>query len=420
MEKDITLFYNPIAYMISYSSVLTFCLIIHFIINLDIFIKKNSVSIPALRNYKVFVGSVAAYLTIDLLWGIFDQYKLPIPLYVITTIYFSIMGFTILTWMRYLVDFLQNKKLLGKLMLYVGNGFFLAEIILLIVNIFTPVLFTIDMETAAYTAYKGRNIMLYVQILLYFLLAVYSVINIVKSDAKFKRRHLTVLFYSAIMGASISVQIYYPYLPLYAAGLLVGSTLLNSFVITDIKDEYKTAFEKSRIEVNERINELSETKLIAYTDPLTGIKNKHAYVEEESRIDRLIGKGEMDEFAIVVFDLNGLKLINDTKGHEAGDEYIIEAVKTIQGFYKEETLYRFGGDEFVLILSGPSYSSRDNMLREFEAHIEETAADETKPVISSGMSIYRKGLDNTYHAVFGRADKNMYARKERLKDRYNR
>ena len=394
------------------------CLIIHALINIDVFRRKPTVNLPAIRAYRVFVASIFIYFVSDLLWGIFDKFKLPMPLAVITTIYFIIMGFSILTWTRYVVKFLPSNKVVANIMMVVGNVFFLAEIVLLIVNIFTPVLFSIDLTTAEYKTYKGRDIMLYVQILMYFILLVYTAIFAFRSKGSNRRRYMTICLYSIAMGGAISAQIYFPYLPIYSIGCIVGSTLLNSFVISDIKEEYKAALEETRVEVNQKKEELSHTLVIAYTDPLTGIKNKHAYVEEEYRIDKLIAKGEMGEFAVVVFDLNGLKVINDTKGHDAGDVYIMDAVKTISRFFGSDHLYRFGGDEFVVILEGKDYETRHIKLSEFEKYIDACLSGTDLPIISSGMSRYRKESDNTYHAVFARADKIMYARKDTLKEHH--
>lgn len=394
------------------------CLAIHAVVNIDIFRRKPTVSLPAIRAYRVFVLSVVIYFLADLLWGIFEMNKLAIPLYVDTTFYFLIMGFTILAWARYTVKFLQVKGVAEKIILYTGNIFFLTEVVLLIVNIFTPVLFRVDLDTCVYQTYKARNIMLYVQFLVYVLLAIYTLVYTLRSKGSFRRRYVTIFFYSIVMGLMIAVQVYYPYLPLYSIGCVVGSTSLNSFVISDIKEEYKIALESSRAEIQHSQEVLSETRLIAYSDPLTGVKNKHAYVEEEERIDKLIAKNEMDEFAVVVFDLNGLKHINDTLGHDAGDVYIVDSCRTIERFFGRESLYRFGGDEFVVILEGEAFLSRSKNLTEFERFIND-CLDTDKPIISSGMSKYRKGIDNTYHAVFNRADKIMYARKDALKEHKN-
>jgi len=398
-----------------YSIFVIVCLVLYAIINADIFRRRPTVNLPALKSYRIFVVSIALYFLVDLLWGIFEENKLPVALYTITTIYFVVMGFTILAWANYVAIYLGGNKWFRRIMLYIGNAFFLAEIVLLIINIITPVLFTVDMETCVYTAFKARYIMLYVQSLFYFLLAVYSIVMAFRKTGTLRGRYIVISLYSLIMFASIAVQIYQPYLPIYSIGCIIGTTAISIFVVNGIKDEYKLQLEKSRNLVEQRQIELTETKQIAYTDPLTGVKNKHAYVEEEDRIDKLIAKDQMEDFAVVVFDLNGLKKVNDTKGHDAGDVYIVEACHTIEKYFGHDNLYRFGGDEFVAILTKEACDNRIKSINEFEKYMDE-CLNTDKPIISSGMSRYRKDKDNTYHAVFYRADKIMYSRKEVLKE----
>ena len=399
-----------------YSLFVIVCFIIHIIINVDIFRKKQSIKIPALKAYRVFIASVALYFLSDLLWGVFEENKLPIPLYIDTSLYFLLMGFSILAWMRYTIKYLEgSNKWYERIALYAGNSFFLAEIILIIINIFTPVLFSVDLETCQYYTYKARNIMLYVQFLMYFLLIVYSAVFALRSRDSFRRRYITIVLYSIVMGSFITAQIYMPYLPVYSIGCIIGSVLLSSFVINDIKEEYNVELKESRELVAKGQLELNETKIIAYSDPLTGVKNKHAYGEKEEEIDKLIAQNQMDDFAVAVFDLNGLKYINDTKGHEAGDLYIIEACHTIEKYFGKDNLYRFGGDEFVVLLFNEAYENRNKNLVEFERYIDDSIGTE-RPIISSGISKFRPGLDNTYHAVFKRADKIMYSRKDVLKE----
>lgn len=399
----------------SYAFFLLMCIAIHSIINFDLFRKKQTVNIPGMKSYRTFVVSVFALFIVDFLWGIFEQYKIATALRIDTFIYYIVMGFSILAWARYTVKYVEGKGIFARITLIFGNLFFLTEIILLIVNFFTPLLFSVD-SNAVFIVYKARYIMLYIQILLFLLLFVYTGLRMFGVKGSLRRRYLTIALYSIILSICLSIQVYFPNLPLYTVGCIVGGVLLSSYFINGIKDDYKAELEKSRNEVIQGKIELNEAKVIAYSDPLTNVKNKHAYVEEEDRIDKLINKGEMEDFAAVVFDLNGLKIINDTKGHDAGDQYIIDSCKVIEKYFGHDHLYRFGGDEFVVILTGEMYKNRSKILIDFEQYIDDCLSTD-KPIISSGMSRYKRGEDNTYHAVFYRADKIMYTRKDVLKQR---
>lgn len=154
---------------------------------------------------------------------------------------------------------------------------------------------------------------------------------------------------------------------------------------------------------------------MAYTDPLTGVKNKHAYIEAEQLVNKHIEDGSIIEFCVVVFDLNGLKDINDTKGHEAGDKYIKSACSMICSQFKHSPVYRIGGDEFVAFLEGEDYSKRELLLRDFNYRIEENQKL-GRVVVSCGYDIYNSENHDTFTSVFDRADKKMYDRKRILKE----
>ena len=170
-----------------------------------------------------------------------------------------------------------------------------------------------------------------------------------------------------------------------------------------------------RLSEEQAKQELGSAKRLAYTDPLTGVKSKLAYVEAEERLDRRIAEGTVESFAAMVFDLNGLKLINDTLGHEAGDLYITTACRLICNHFKHSPVFRIGGDEFAVILEGQDYQARSTLQAVFDRKMEENLhAGEV--VIASGLSDYVRGQDNSYHAVFERADEAMYQRKRALKE----
>ena len=160
--------------------------------------------------------------------------------------------------------------------------------------------------------------------------------------------------------------------------------------------------------------ERDEARAVALTDPLTGVKSKHAFILSQKEIDASIEDGSADEFAVVVCDVNGLKVINDTLGHKAGDEYILKASRMICDIFQHSPVYRTGGDEFVVILRGRDYLSRKELV--LALHDRSVAHISTKEVVISGaFSEYRPGADTSFHDAFERADALMYEEKKLLK-----
>ena len=157
-----------------------------------------------------------------------------------------------------------------------------------------------------------------------------------------------------------------------------------------------------------------EHEMLANIDPMTGVKSKHAYLNSEKEFNESIAEGKAREFAVVVCDVNGLKKINDTLGHKAGDEYIREACQMICKIFMHSPVYRVGGDEFVAILSGSDYVIRKELMLTLHDrsvdHINSGGA-----VVSGGCSDFRRGEDMNFHDVFERADGLMYKEKQLLK-----
>jgi diguanylate cyclase (GGDEF)-like protein len=171
--------------------------------------------------------------------------------------------------------------------------------------------------------------------------------------------------------------------------------------------------EKEIRKEQEYASNLSAARAEANLDELTGVKNKHAYVDYESQINKEIQSGDPTEFAVIVFDINDLKLINDTKGHQAGDKYIKDGCKVICKAFKQSPVFRLGGDEFAVIARGEDYRNVDaNMEKIFKSNIKNKSVG--KVVIAAGMSKYSG--DKKVSAVFERADMNMYDNKRLLKE----
>ena len=161
-------------------------------------------------------------------------------------------------------------------------------------------------------------------------------------------------------------------------------------------------------------NNLTAAKIQANRDELTGVKNKHAYAELEESLNKLIADKEPVNFAVTVFDVNNLKTVNDTEGHQAGDQLLKDACRTICHIFAHSPVFRVGGDEFVVISRGNDYEEIEILLAKLNK-INRDNASNGGIIIASGMSKFDH--DENVAKVFERADAAMYENKKKLKEK---
>ena len=180
--------------------------------------------------------------------------------------------------------------------------------------------------------------------------------------------------------------------------------------VTDIDELVR----RRRAEERMQEERLERMRSLASIDALTGVRNKHAYLEAETSLDRQIAEKTASPFAIVVLDVNDLKKVNDTIGHHAGDELLQSACKAICNIFKHSPVFRIGGDEFTVIAQGEDYAHLEERLSEMRTHNED-ALRFGGAIIACGTAWFRN--DSCVASVFDRADRNMYENKNRLKSR---
>ena len=171
----------------------------------------------------------------------------------------------------------------------------------------------------------------------------------------------------------------------------------------------------ARKEADESRHKVEDLNRQAFVDPLTHVRNKGAYAGFEAKINEAIRKGVQEPFAVVVCDINDLKTVNDLYGHKEGDVCIQNACAKICGIFSHSPVFRIGGDEFVVFLSGVDYYQRKELMAQINAIPNDASKVRIGETVSAGMAEYRKDQHVSLLSVFEEADKAMYGRKQLLK-----
>ena len=191
-----------------------------------------------------------------------------------------------------------------------------------------------------------------------------------------------------------------------------------SSMILELENYMKSLLEtaKELRDTQQKADAMSE---LATKDALTGIRNKTAY---DAAVQKLEWKmhGEICEFAIAMIDLNYLKRLNDTFGHDKGNIAIKKLCHIVCHIFAHSPVFRIGGDEFVVILTGEDFENRERLCRAFTDKLSELAGQAEldpweKVSASIGIATYDRAVDETVDNVFKRADKAMYAHKKEMK-----
>jgi diguanylate cyclase (GGDEF)-like protein len=171
---------------------------------------------------------------------------------------------------------------------------------------------------------------------------------------------------------------------------------------------------------NTAVMSTETNNLIQTIDPLTGLHNRAGLMNElENNLYH-----NPDRFAVVLVDVDGLKQMNDTLGHEAGDELIVNtanilsnSLRTTAGREDDSVshVYRLGGDEFVLVLK--KVETEDDLDKIVDRLTQNLANDGPNGGIKAsmgGLVVDKWGLDAS--TVLGAADRKMYQVKALNKD----
>lgn len=165
-------------------------------------------------------------------------------------------------------------------------------------------------------------------------------------------------------------------------------------------------------------NKKEELEYFSEYDTMTGVYNRRAGFEKLNELYKSISN-VFCKISICFIDINGLKEVNDTLGHEAGDELIRSVVgeikKSIRG---NDFVARLGGDEFLIIFEGLDEENVESIWKRIVQKYEQINSNENRKYmvsVSHGVETLTCSVHENVDAVINRADEKMYAEKRLIK-----
>jgi diguanylate cyclase (GGDEF)-like protein/PAS domain S-box-containing protein len=191
--------------------------------------------------------------------------------------------------------------------------------------------------------------------------------------------------------------------------------------VTDLRDDrHVRGIVLNARDTTERVRLEAELTRQAFHDGLTGLPNRALF---RDRLDQALARSARsnDALAVMILDLDGFKQVNDSLGHDAGDELLKEVSRRLGEITRgSDTLARFGGDEFALLLDGAQQAQATNLARRLLDRLSDpmTIADHELAVGGSlGIALHRGG-DGDGEELVRNADVAMYAAKEGGRGRF--
>lgn len=352
------------------------------------------------RAYWVLIKWVIFFCLQDAVWGICasDLVTSDMPLFISSTVFHLSTVGTTFFWLCFILIYLGDRVKHPKTLLAIDGIVVMVQVAMLIVNMFHPVIFHV--EGGRYFTEPYRVVAFLNQYVVYLLMSMVAGIVTLTKRGSHRNRYAAVFFYSIAPVLTGLAQFVYPDGPFYSMGYFFGCFVIHIFVVIRERD-LLVQFQSRQA--------LKEQSKLANTDELTSLLNRHAY--EVAMSQHQIAPSDVN-FTYIAMDINGLKVVNDTLGHKAGDELIkgaTDCMRICLGSYGK--LYRIGGDEFVAIIH-----ATQRELEFLQKDLEEKVMDWRGEMVSSlsisvGIAAKREFPNYPVLELAVIADERMYAAK---------
>lgn len=320
---------------------------------------------PVEHSYRVLLAWVIFFSLQDVVWGICgasincraDYFFLS------STVFHVSAAVTTYFWLEFVLVYMGSFVKLSKLYRGWGALVVLVAVIMTTLNFRYPVIFSI--RDGIYCTEAFRPLSFTNQYITYIATGVLAGIHIMTAKSReLRKQWLIVLIFAMAPSSCGFFQLRYPDGPFHTIGYLLACIVIHVFIISKQKEE--------------------KLKVISTTDGMTGLLNRRAY---DTAIREMEDERMAMDLVYVSMDVNGLKDVNDSLGHQAGDELLkgaADCLKEIFGRYG--TVYRIGGDEFSALLECDSNMLQE-ALTEFENFTSNWKGDFVKEMsISCGVA----------------------------------
>lgn len=196
-----------------------------------------------------------------------------------------------------------------------------------------------------------------------------------------------------------------------------GTTYCASITAVRIDIDGEVFLSASVRDVTEHYKLLDQIKEQSITDELTQLKNRRAFYDQ---ITHSIGQYKRHGivFSVLLLDIDHFKSVNDTYGHQVGDDVLIALSQEMVSKVREtDAVYRFGGEEFVILLTGTGLDAAVHVAEQLRVSVQQNVHVHQVQEVTISIGVAEFGETDSYDTLIKRADDNLYRAKESGRNR---